>query len=1221
MQTSNPRDREAQTPPEPIAPVTPTPLSIRSTSSLSEDFLERKDLYLAPGSSTLALYKNPFTMDLIEGAVAIDGAYYTLRRDQTGGTWQLEKYADPEKAAVGVTEVASFVDPNGGIGTVASTPDWLSVFDVTADGPKYSYALPTAKGLTNVKVNYTPPLPQRRPYIYGATPDGNLMVLDFITTRGGLEPYAFDVKGVLADKDFVMASADGYRVLMTVVNGILTWYVLSRNTIFGPYAASQIAIKQVVMLYVSSDSGTPSLDAIVLGPEDQTTRDSQIYFVNKLGGAELYNPQLHPIGNVRAARAVGVLDAQSLMHLYLVDSKNNVSVLHQTGWKGQPLVPEFAAATLDSNVVPVAIPFASGIVDVAVDPYPNDHPVLAAYSAEGGSDQKQKPLRFIGQDRDTLAWWNEAVQLADTHLYQVSRWQTRVTLLDREGQPVPLYYLSLHADTTTTVHVGRESYVLDPRRRTQVEVPTDLRGQLVFSLPALGLTAPAITVSAEGLPASAEIRPDATVQSYLAGTGRLPFKEPFDGPTLQNAMLDGRPLVPPSVWTKTRTPANAVEGMRSIIALADPNLPTPKIAGFVLQAYAPDRPFFQPLATIAELEAARAELRALPEFGGWWDDVGDFASDVWEGVKNGAAVVAGAVVNVAEKAVDLAIMIGGKVFALAQLAIETLTDAFNAVTAFFNMLLVKAKDAIDWLRRALAFEDIWNTHKAIDQALHRMTPLLTGYVDRVRNLVDDSFFAQLPAKIDAAFTSLGGRFDNIVIGELNTKHGEPSFLTRTGQALLYASEIADTIIDPVAMWVWDRLLGSWAEPLAKALPSIVLPSLQPLQEPAQRFVTALEGVLGEFESVFGDLYQWMTTATSRQDVDRGESFESALFNELLSVLRRISLAGVNLLRAIFDALFDLLKAVAELFEKFFDSEINLGIISTAWQWFQEQAGVSAAAQSPLTVGGLFSLAVAAPATILYKLIYGVDAQPFPNGVLPSGAAVAAASDNQAGDACVLAGMAAAILNAFVQVGCDGYAVATTIVPPGEEKVPILQDIEILLGVASVALAGATSALSWPSKSAVPGSEPDFNTPGGIATFVNWLVGWCQPALDFVFLGISGSIDTERPKAGRIMQFVDPIGVVLDASLGVATLVTGLVESGLAGESELQWVANVFQPLSSITLPLRSKLVLRALLPWVEWVGGIKIAFDGISLLGSTFKWAWMPSKQAPALIGLAAADP
>ena len=457
--------------------------------------------------------------------------------------------------------------------------------------------------------------------------------------------------------DFVLASLNwADHVLLTVVDGRLTWYTIgltSNNT--GPHSIGGFKVRQILMAYQRDYA---NIEAVVLGEDDR------LYLASDLQ----HGGRFRPIGNVKARSGTGVRDAASLMHLYLIGTDDSLSVLHQTGWDttNQPLFTR--AKTKSGAEVAVAIPLASGVSAVAVDRYPVDHPVLVTFAAkgaagQGATGQGQAPVRLIGQDAVTMQWWNESVQLADKHFYKVSCWQTRVTLLSRDGQPVPLYYASLHAETTTTVDVDGETYVLDSQR-APVRIRTDLRGQVVFTSPASGLVAPAVTVSAEGLPASAEIRPDAGVQSYLAGTGKLMFKPTFDGATLEGAKVNGRPLVPSHVWNKSRTPADAVKAMQSIIAIADPNLPKPTGAGFMLQMYASDRPFFQTFETVEELEAARSHLGALPEFGGWWDSVTDFAGEVWQGIKSGAIAVAGAIVDVSKQAIELAINIGGKIYKL-----------------------------------------------------------------------------------------------------------------------------------------------------------------------------------------------------------------------------------------------------------------------------------------------------------------------------------------------------------------------------------------------------------------------------------------------------------------------------------------------------------------------------------------------------------------------------
>ena len=94
-----------------------------------------------------------------------------------------------------------------------------------------------------------------------------------------------------------------------------------------------------------------------------------------------------------------------------------------------------------------------------------------------------------------------------------------------------------------------------------------------------------------------------------------------------------------------------------------------------------------------------------------------------------------------------------------------------------------------------------------------------------------------------------------------------------------------------------------------------------------------------------------------------------------------------------------------------------------------------------------------------------------------------------------------------------------------------------------------------------------------------------------------------------MQFVDPAGIYTDAAIAVATLITGMVESGVAQENALQWSSNCFLPWGTITLPIRSAAAVKfkPLGPYLIWLLPVKLGFDVISAGGGVLKLAWMPS--------------
>ena len=176
MQTSAQLDRAPATSSDPSPkPLTLAPLSVRSSSSLTEDFLSRQDLFLNRARIDARALPEPVQGRSRRGRGRTDGNCWMLDRGPNGGTWQLEKYPTEPHSADGCTEVVSVIYPDGKPGVLAALPGWLYYYDITADGPKWLNGDSVDK-VSNLKVSYTPPLPQRIPVVYGATPDGNLMV-------------------------------------------------------------------------------------------------------------------------------------------------------------------------------------------------------------------------------------------------------------------------------------------------------------------------------------------------------------------------------------------------------------------------------------------------------------------------------------------------------------------------------------------------------------------------------------------------------------------------------------------------------------------------------------------------------------------------------------------------------------------------------------------------------------------------------------------------------------------------------------------------------------------------------------------------------------------------------------------------------------------------------------------------------------------------------------
>ena len=231
----------------------------------------------------------------------------------------------------------------------------------------------------------------------------------------------------------------------------------------------------------------------------------------------------------------------------------------------------------------------------------------------------------------------------------------------------------------------------------------------------------------------------------------------------------------------------------------------------------------------------------------------------------------------------------------------------------------------------------------------RIGPVIAGYVQTAKNFVDQDFLDALPGKIDEAFASVGARFDNVVVGELNDKDGNPSFLAEVGQLLEYrqldqgdahrsGGGVADrqaprTVGAPVVGGAADRRAAG-----PRAASRTGAPSLRGAGGRVRRAGNGPRRPL-RLDGLRTVPPGWRP----------GQSFESATFNGLLSVLHKISQGGVQAFRAIVDALFDVLGAAVGMIGTFMDSAIDVGAIGDVWKWVQEQAGILAADHSALTL--------------------------------------------------------------------------------------------------------------------------------------------------------------------------------------------------------------------------------------------------------------------------------
>ena len=138
--------------------------------------------------------------------------------------------------------------------------------------------------------------------------------------------------------------------------------------------------------------------------------------------------------------------------------------------------------------------------------------------------------------------------------------------------------------------------------------------------------------------------------------------------------------------------------------------------GFTLQTHDPERPGFE-VFTSADQVAGRRE--AITALGGFFDEADDWWGDVWQGIREGVNAVAEVFVDVANRAIEIAITLADGVMSVLRAAWDDIVSAAHAVEAAFVAIGAAIDDALQWLKWAFDLADVFATAKAMQSGFSR----------------------------------------------------------------------------------------------------------------------------------------------------------------------------------------------------------------------------------------------------------------------------------------------------------------------------------------------------------------------------------------------------------------------------------------------------------------------------------------------------------------------
>ncbi|MGP0049323.1 MAG: hypothetical protein ACLPZR_10830, partial [Solirubrobacteraceae bacterium] len=953
----------------------------------------------------VALFSNPY-LDGKEEALVVDagGRLTYLRREATETGWLQSPVTGGGREALAAGEVVVVVHARdlsvwalytpGATGApqalqlVASTKsgvtscDWRAVPGAIVTDSGHAFT-----GLSHLYVFYDN---DRFPVVTGIDSGTGCVVVLRALTNPGSTWFAQDVLPVSFSANGPVDDLVAGRVLSTTVVTEKPWaptvYLrfgaqlvryLAASTAEqpGPIAADVASIVGVYHSYGGtrkSGVGCVYLDT-----------DGNLVTWNEAGEHPSVVSSTPGLGFVTAA---SWLDVNQMLHVYGLDATNTLKVLHQVAW-GRNGVPVWSHSTViktaaaDPVIVPSCLGLVSKVAAFVLDPFPDTLPNQLV--KKEGTATPDEQFSFYTQDINSVRWSRDKVRLPSAgtpHL--ATHYVSSVTVMDRRGTPMPGLTVKVSAETLAEIQVDGASYLVGPGH--SVSLATNAFGAVNISTPADSLLPATLHVEASGLEHGAIVQPAAAVHDYLGGSGTLPSQRGlFTADALRDARVDGAPIVDPK---HDKSIDGVVTGVHQVFALADGKPltsklfrgagPAPAIHGFAVGP-APGSQLgrgashvqYTEFASPQAAEAHLAAIRAMPEYGGIWEDFGNWAGDVWQGIKDGAIQVVDFYVAAVS---TVFIKIGEWIVELVGIVIDTVESAVHTAEAVFREVVESIGKVVDWLKSLFAFKDIWDTKRALESGTGTMLSYGAATVEHFGNLSAD-WFERQRAEVTRYFEDLKVQYAGRPLGD--ARNQIPTLTDASGHGL----DPRAARDDPQASWLLNQTFAGPALAAARAAAPAAFAD-SPISTAFSAFLDTLTetGIGASVERILGDLDVVVTGVIDPRDPD-GAAKASMI--ALVDIMEQLTLVVLQALDRVVAAVVAVVRAVADHAADVLNYPLSLGPVNTIYEWIQTQNGI--VQPEELTLGGLVFLIAGFAITTSYKLVNGVEAAPFPGGAFPA----------------------------------------------------------------------------------------------------------------------------------------------------------------------------------------------------------------------------------------------
>ena len=799
-------------------------------------------------------------------------------------------------------------------------------------------------GISNIRA-VNDPHDESKLIVYGVSANGNLVVVQSDSKNHWTAVEGKKMKPSLSGTKPIFNPWNSYWITYAVINGVLQAGVGKLDdpaVTLSPVTDLPIFLKSLIPFSTSPQGIDWTLAAAAVDASNQIWT-IQISSVDKKGNIAHVCTPLGAPATGAIPNAVGMIASETAgARIYACDQDDLLWVIRQTGFSN--------AAFQWSAWLPLGDECTTLAVGCTLPPPSAPHkPPVDLFSLDSVFE-----VNVLSEDA-TTGQLSDLVMLkpagTNTTPEYVSRYLTEVIVTDPNGTPQPNFQIAVTSDVAVGVWVGQSIYTITPNRPTPLI--TGPSGTFTFAFFASDLNTPTFFFNAHNLLSEASIYPAQDVQDYLSGKPNvMPGRPAFDsgGKTL----LDAQMQTVPNFQAQGGT-VPFVNG-----PTATKNAPT--AAQTITQVFAIP---VSPSGTSGQWSLGGNSSGGLVGASSIWHDLCKFPHDIDHAIKKEALKVSHMAVDVEKKVVHVTMVLANGLTQVLDLLIHTVEDVVSAVKCAFRYVERAIEEAIDWLKALFNWHDILNTKNVIEAALNgTMTNLADALNPNSPNSVEaiiNRAFSEVEAKITKAFAEAAHHF------------GPNDSFQSTTNSVPYPSgaiPIGNDPLNPNAMNSAHASNGTHV--------NYVQTHTNNYANQGGTFPPLTSGGGPKTDSTFQSF-----TDTVNRNTDDGTSFHTdniGFLGTLQSVFASrqsfYDTIMINLINAAKDVVLDVLKFVDKMiqdllslafdaiagFQAMLSKGIDIPVISWIWKQISHHS---------LTMLDLFSLGVAVPATLLYKLTFGM----------------------------------------------------------------------------------------------------------------------------------------------------------------------------------------------------------------------------------------------------------